>query len=70
MEEYDDENWHGGELHGYFEAEFHKFTVRTFKKITDPAKHIRDFLRKRNSRGQTIPASLVDAVSYIWYRVP
>ncbi|RKF64796.1 putative glycosyl [Erysiphe neolycopersici] len=63
MEEYEDENlYDDGELHGYFVADFHKFTIRTFKKTTDPVKHLRDFLRKKNvfiqkSRVQSNPFS-------------
>lgn len=75
MEEYEDENLYGGELHGYFVADFNKFDEKAFKKATEPTKHLRDFFRKRNvfihkSRGQSIPVALIDAVSNQWQSMP
>ncbi|TQS34478.1 hypothetical protein Golomagni_05136, partial [Golovinomyces magnicellulatus] len=75
MEEYEDENLYGGELHGYFVADFNKFDVKAFKKTAEPTRYLRDFLRKRNvfiqkSRGQSIPVALIDAVSNQWQSMP
>ncbi|KAI0991667.1 hypothetical protein K3495_g16520, partial [Podosphaera aphanis] len=68
LQEYEDDNLYGIELHGYFVADFCKFTAKDFKKTTESAKNLRDFLRKRNvfiqkNRGQSIPTALVDGAS-------
>ncbi|POS82399.1 hypothetical protein EPUL_005584, partial [Erysiphe pulchra] len=75
IHEYEDENLYGSELHGYFVADFHKFTVKTFKKTTESSKNLMDFLRMRNvfiqkSRGQSIPAALIDALLDQWCSMP
>ncbi|KAI0994276.1 hypothetical protein K3495_g13907 [Podosphaera aphanis] len=73
--EYEDEEVYGSELQEYFATDFNKFSLTAFKKTTDSTKYLRDFLRKRNvyiqkSRGQSIPAALVDALSNEWCSMP
>lgn len=73
--EYEDENLYGGELHGYYVADFNKFNITAFKKTTESAKKLIEFIRKRNffiqkNRGQSIPLALVDAASKQWCPMP
>ncbi|KHJ30594.1 putative glycosyl [Erysiphe necator] len=60
IHEYEDENLYGSELHGYFVADFQKFTGFSSKKNV--------FIQK--SRGQSIPAALIDALLDQWCSMP
>lgn len=48
IHEYEDENLYGSELHASLMADFHKFTIKTFKKDDRTIQESKGFSSKQN----------------------